>query len=94
MTLSIRDYTIIKVVQATHHQDDDRYGPPRGIQCSYMFLMSVSWTLFKSPGLLDKFDTDSILGKGDQFKFVGKFRYLRMKDLLQEFSIENCSINS
>ena len=32
--------------------------------------------------------------KGDQlFKFIGKFRYLGMEDLPQEFSVENCSIN-
>ena len=31
MALSIRDYTIIKVVQATNNQDDVRYGTSRGI---------------------------------------------------------------
>ena len=30
MALSIRDYTIIKVVQATHHQGDVIYGTSRG----------------------------------------------------------------
>ena len=59
-----------------------------------MSLVSVSWTLFKSPGLWDTFDLDSILGKGDQlFKFIGKLRYLTMEDLPQEFSKEICSIN-
>ena len=51
MSLSIRHYTLIKVIEATHHQGDVRYGASRGIQCSYMSLISVSWTLFKSPGL-------------------------------------------
>ena len=91
MALSSRDYTIIKVVQETHHQGDVRYGASRGIQCSCMSLVSVSW---KSPGLCDKFDLDSILGKGDQlFKFIGKFSYFGMEELPQEFSIENCTIN-
>ena len=94
MALSVRDYTIIKVVQATHHQGDVRYGASRGIQCSCMSLISVSWTLFKFLGLWDKFDSDSIIGKEDQlFKIIGKFRYLGMEDLPQEFSIKNCSIN-
>ena len=31
MALSIRDYTIIKVVPTTHHQGDVRYGTNRGI---------------------------------------------------------------
>ena len=99
MALSVRDYTIIKVVQATHHQGDVRYGASRGIQCLCMSLISVSWTLFKSPGLWDKFDLDSILVKalpniipfkGDQlFKIISKFKYLGMEDLPQEFSVKN-----
>ena len=80
MSLSIRDYTVIKVVQASHHQGDAKYGASMGIQCSCMLLISVSWTLFKSPGLWNKFDLDCILGKGDQiFKFIGRFRYLGWK---------------
>ena len=63
MTLSISDYTFIKVFQVNHHQRDVRYGASRGIQCSCLSLMSITWTLFRSPGLWDKFDLDSILGK-------------------------------
>ena len=94
MALSIRDYTIIKLVQATHHQDDVRCGTTRGIQCSCMSLISVSWTLFRSPGRWDKLDLDDILGKGDQlFKSLGKFRYLGMEDLPQEFFLEGFAVN-
>ena len=50
--------------------------------------------MFRSPGLWDRFDSDSMLGKGDQlFKFIGKSRYLRMEDLPQEFFVEITSIN-
>ena len=94
MLLSIRDYTIIKVVQDSHHQGDVRYGASRGIQCSCMLLISVSWTLLKPPGLWNKFDLDCILGKGNQlFRFIGKFRYFGVEDLPQEFMIANCPIN-
>ena len=56
-----------------------------------MSLMSITWT---SPGLWDKFDLYSILGKGDQLlKFIGKFRYLGIEDLPQEFLVENVSVN-
>ena len=61
MALNIKNYTIIKVVQATHHHVDVRYGASNGLQCSCMSLISVSWTLFKFPGLYDKFDLDCIL---------------------------------
>ena len=53
MTLSIR---IIRVVPTTHHHGDVRYGTSRGIQCSCMSLVSVIWTMFRSPGLRDKLD--------------------------------------
>ena len=34
--------------------------------------MLVGWTLFRSPGLLNKFDLDWIIGKGEQLlKFIG-----------------------
>ena len=61
---------------------DIRYGTSTGIQCPCMSLISVSWALFKSPGLWDKFNLDSILGKGEQLlELIGKFRYLGMEDL-------------
>ena len=59
-----------------------------------MSLMSVTWTLFRSPGLCDKFDLDYILVKGDQLsKFIGKIRYLVMQDFPQDFLIETSSVN-
>ena len=88
MALKIRDYTIIEVVQATHHRG--MLDMVHGIQWSCMSLMSITWTLFGSPGLWDKFDLDGILGKGDHsFKFIGKFRYIGMEVLPQEFSVIN-----
>ena len=39
MELSVRDYTIVKVVQATHYEGDTRYGASRGIQ--YSCLLSL-----------------------------------------------------
>ena len=54
----------------------------------------ISWTLFKSQKLWDKFGLDSMLGKSDQlFKVIGKFKYLCMEDLRQIFLIKNFSIN-
>ena len=47
----IGNFTIIKVVQASHHQTDAIYDVSHGIQCSCMSRMSISWTLFKLPSL-------------------------------------------
>ena len=89
MTISVRDYTIINLVQATHYQGD-----VNGIQCSCMSLISASLTIFKPSGLQDKFYLDYMLGKGDQlFKCIRKFKYLGMQDLPQDFLTENSSVN-
>ena len=92
--LSIEDYTITKVVQANHHEDDVRYGISRGIQYSCVSLISLSWTLFSSPGQWDKFDLDGILGKeGHLFKSISKLIYLGIEELPREFCIECLSVN-
>ena len=89
-----KGYTFVKAVQATHHQVDVRYGTSRDTQCSWMPLMSVTWTLCRSSGMWDKFDLDGILDNEDQlFRLIDKFRYLRMEDLPQELIIENFSVN-
>ena len=51
MTLSLRDYTVIKVGQVTYHQGDAIYDIP----CSFMSLVLIRWTLFRCPGLIDNF---------------------------------------
>ena len=58
MALSIRDSTIIKVVQAAHHQGNVTYGTCWGMQCSCLSVMSGTWILFRSPGIWDEFDLD------------------------------------
>ena len=58
-----------------------------------MSLISVSLTLFPSPGIWDKFYLDCILGKGDElFKCIGQFRFLGIEDLPQELLTENFSM--
>ena len=46
MALSIRDFSIIKVLQATCHHHYIRYGTSSG---SYGSMISVCWTLFNRP---------------------------------------------
>ena len=45
-----------------------------------MSLMSVTWSLFRSPGLWDKFDLDCLLGKGTScLNLLGNFDILEWK---------------
>lgn len=83
MASSIIEYTVIKIVQAAHHQGDVMYCLYSAIQCSCIFLISVSWKCLKS----------LITGKEDQlFKLINKFKF-EMEDFPREFPLENCSNN-
>lgn len=58
-----------------------------------MSVISGTWTLFRSPGLWEKYDVDCILAKGNQLlKFISKFRYLGIKDLPRKFFTYNSSV--
>ena len=58
-----------------------------------MSVITVIWTLFRSPGQWKKLDLDGLLGKGDQlFKSLNRFRYLGIENLLQEFSIQGLNM--
>ena len=83
MALSNFDNKIRKVVQATHHQGDIRYGMLRGIQCSCMSLTSVCWALSKSASTWDSFERKKKISlkknyQGPEKKMQGaKERYYR-----------------
>ena len=65
------DSVVVKIVHANHHQGSERYGNSRGIQCSYMTLMQICWTLLKRIALWKPADLDCMLQKGDDlFKRV------------------------
>lgn len=73
---------------------DVRYGTSRSFQCSCISLISLSRTLFTSPGLWDKLDLDFALGKGNHlFKSIGKFKHLGIEDLAQKFLIKISYVN-
>ena len=88
------DTRIVKVIQATPHQDDIRYGMLKGIQCSYMSLLLVCWTLFMSVSIWDALGLNCILQKGNVlFKSLNNYRYFGMEDLPQEFFIGTLLVN-
>ena len=49
-------FITIKVVQGSHHQANARYCASLVMHCSFMSLMSISWTLFKLPYFWDLID--------------------------------------
>ena len=84
---------ILKVVQVSHHQGDIRYGATSGIQCSYMSLMSICCSHFKSPVYWDSNNLNSILGKGDNLlKSINRFCFLGTEDLSHEIVVENHTV--
>ena len=91
MSLSIRDYTLIKVVQASHHQGDVRYGGSRVIQCLCMSLMYGNLSSSGTAVLL-KFDSSNLLENYVRSVYCNTFPqalYFQM-----EFLKVHCSANT
>ena len=63
------------------------YGTSRGVQCSCISLITVSWILVRSPGQLDKLDLDGILPDLpeelliESFSVNVKFKKIRLEKL-------------
>ena len=74
---------ICKVVQATHHQGDAKYGESKRMQCSCMALMSIGWILFKLISRWQTSDLDDILLNGGDLllKSINKFQHLSIDDM-------------
>ena len=90
----LRSGRATKIVQATHHQGDLRYGATAGIQCSCMSLMSVCWSTFISVTMWDGTDLDMILENGDRlFKSLNQYRLLGVDDLPRSVDIYSHSVD-
>ena len=93
-TALLRSGRATKIVQATHHQGDLRYGATAGIQCSCMSLMSVCWSTFISITIWDGTDLDMILENGDRlFKSLNQYRLLGVDDLPRSVDIYSNSVD-
>ena len=88
------NFKIFVVVQVSHDQADARYGVSLGIQCPYISLMSINWTLFKLPQFWDLNDLDCELQKwGELFKSVNEIRLFGVEGLPHGFLTENYLID-
>ena len=58
-------YSISKVVEASHHQGDKRYGNTAGNQCASNALFSIVYSFLRKVSLWNTFDLDRILFNGD-----------------------------
>ena len=56
---------ILKSVQGSYNQGNERFGLTAGRQCTCNALSSVAFTLIKSPGIWNSRDMDFILENGD-----------------------------
>ena len=87
--------TPTKIVRATHHQGDLKYGATTGIQCSCISLMSVCWNSFMSVTTWDGTDLDMILVNGDWlFKSFNQYRLLGVDDLPRAVNIYGHSVDT
>ena len=83
-----------KIVRATQHQADLRYGAITGIQCSCMPSMSMCWSISISVTTWDGPDLDMILENGDRlFKSLNQYRLLAVDDLPRSVNIQGIQLS-
>ena len=70
---SSRNYVFKKVVQASHHQDNSKYGESAGMHCTSNAYF-VSFFPIKSIDIWKTFDLDYILKQGEYLKMLAYFR--------------------
>ena len=79
---------ISKIVPGIHHHGNICYGTTASIQCLFISLMAVCWSLIKSISRWNSIDLDQVTGKGDElFKPLNKFKLLGVVDLPTKIEI-------
>ena len=59
-------YTILKVVQGSFNQGNQKFGETAGRQCACITLFSIAWSAIRRVALWNTTDLDFILSEGDQ----------------------------
>ena len=81
---------ILKSVQGSYNQGNERFGLTAGRQCTCNALSSVAFTLIKSPGTWNSKDMDFILENGDTiYKSLNIDGYVAMDELPKQFMFKN-----
>jgi len=83
------EFTFSKVVLASTHQGDPKYGETAGMQCACNAVVSVCWSFFKRCTLWNTIDLDNILDHGDKlFRVINLGRSLYADELPKVIVIE------
>ena len=81
---------ILKSVQGSYNQGNDRFGLTAGRQCTCNALSSVAFTLIKSQGTWNSKHMDFILENGDAIhKSLNIDGYVAMDELPRQFMFKN-----
>ena len=88
-------YAIKKVVQASHHQGNSKFGESAGMQCTSNADFAIIFSAIKSIDIWKTFDLDYILEQGDSiFKQVGVYHPLAVDELPHDISIEGTHVSA
>ena len=69
--------SILKAVQGSFHQGNEKFGETAGMQCTCCSLFSIAFTLVKNPSCWDSKDLDFVVEKGDKtYKSLNVLQYL------------------
>ena len=87
-------YTTLKVVKASYHQGNSRFGVTAGSQCACNSLFALAWSIIRKVFLWNTFDLNYILEHGDlMYKSLNLIRPLAIIDLPCNIDTGVCRIN-
>ena len=83
-------YTILKVVQGSFNQANQKFGCTADTQCVCITLFSITWSAIRRVGLWNTSDFDFILNEGDKLcKGLNICTYISADQLPQTIDIDN-----
>ena len=86
-------YTILKVVKASYHQGNTRFGSKAGTQCACNSLFALDWSIIRKVSFWNTNDLDYILDIGNSlYNKLNLDRPLSINDLPSSVTTGMCNI--
>ena len=82
-----------RVIQASFHQGNEKFGSTKGIQCSCISLFTITFSAFKNVARWNCHDLEYVIEQGDAlYKTTGRTDFLACTDLPKDLLIENVPV--
>ena len=87
-------YNIVKTIQASFHQVDDKFGETKGTQCSCISLFGICFSRFTLAHRWNNQDLEHVIEQGDQlYKSLNCFSFLSGAELPKQVLVQHIPLD-